>query len=279
MELLQLKYFCDAAITQNFSKTAKKFFVPTSNISQSIKRLENELETGLFTRSANKVTLNKAGAAFYKKVSAALDLLELAKTEAQSEFHPEPITINIQVNRRITMETIEKFQQKYPDISFVINHSIEQSINGYDLVITDREYDGNYTKNELKQEDLLLAYNRELFSPTVAGLEKIPFVSMSSPNSMHYHMNRICNELGFSPRVVLQSEDPFYIRKCIELGLGVAFVPKLSWAGQFTNNIAFKSIGNYKRTTYLYQKHTVSSNIKKLCEMLMQDFSNTTFAV
>ncbi|MBR2431832.1 MAG: LysR family transcriptional regulator, partial [Clostridia bacterium] len=42
MELLQLKYFCDAAETQNFSKTAKKYLVPTSNISQSIKRLEKE---------------------------------------------------------------------------------------------------------------------------------------------------------------------------------------------------------------------------------------------
>ena len=43
MELLQLKYFCDSAKTQNFSKTAENFTVPPSNISQSIKRLEKEL--------------------------------------------------------------------------------------------------------------------------------------------------------------------------------------------------------------------------------------------
>lgn len=48
MELLQLKYFCDAAETENFSKTAKKYLVPTSNISQSIKRLERELGVELF---------------------------------------------------------------------------------------------------------------------------------------------------------------------------------------------------------------------------------------
>ena len=42
MELLQLTYFCDAAVTQNFSKTAQKYNVPPSNISQSIKRLEIE---------------------------------------------------------------------------------------------------------------------------------------------------------------------------------------------------------------------------------------------
>ena len=58
MEILQLKYFCDAAQTQNFSKTAKKFLVPPSNISQTIKRLEKEVETTLFERHANKIKLN-----------------------------------------------------------------------------------------------------------------------------------------------------------------------------------------------------------------------------
>ena len=43
MELLQLMYFCDAAETENFSRTAKKYHVPPSDISQSIKRLELEL--------------------------------------------------------------------------------------------------------------------------------------------------------------------------------------------------------------------------------------------
>ena len=43
MELLQLKYFRDAAETENFSATAKNFGVPASDISQSIKRLEKEL--------------------------------------------------------------------------------------------------------------------------------------------------------------------------------------------------------------------------------------------
>ena len=55
MELLQLTYFCDAAATQNFSQTAKRFNVPPSNISQSIKRLEEELGVPLFTRSATLV--------------------------------------------------------------------------------------------------------------------------------------------------------------------------------------------------------------------------------
>ena len=276
MELLQLKYFCDAAKTQNFSKTAKKFFVPTSNISQSIKRLETELDRKLFTRSANKIVLNNTGAQFYKKVSEALCLLESAKNEARSENHSEPIRINIQVNRHITMDAVEKFQKDNPDVSFVISHSIDESAGDFDIVITDKEYDTNCQKTKLRQEPLLIAYNKDIFSPTVQDLEKLPFVSMSSPNSMHYHMNRICNDLGFFPRVVLQSEDPFYIRKCIELGLGVAIVPSLSWSGQFGKNVDFKSVGGYSRTTYIYRKKTENNFVNAFCSMLGECFNSTT---
>lgn len=43
MELLQLTYLFDAAETESFSRTAQRFTAPSSNISQSVKRLETEL--------------------------------------------------------------------------------------------------------------------------------------------------------------------------------------------------------------------------------------------
>jgi hypothetical protein len=67
MELLQLRHFCDAAKTENFSTTAKRFSVPPSAVSQSIRRLETELGASLFTRRANTVSLNATGEEFYKK--------------------------------------------------------------------------------------------------------------------------------------------------------------------------------------------------------------------
>ena len=79
MELLQLKYFCDSAETENFSKTAQKFYVPPSNISQSINRIEKELGIKLFVRSSNRIMLNKNGIEFYKRIKQALFLIDDAK--------------------------------------------------------------------------------------------------------------------------------------------------------------------------------------------------------
>ena len=75
MEFLQIKYFCDAAETENLSKTAERYFVPTSSVSQSIKRLENELGCELFEHRTNKILLNSAGKRFYTNASQALLLL------------------------------------------------------------------------------------------------------------------------------------------------------------------------------------------------------------
>ena len=55
MDLLQLRYFCHAAECENFSRTAGKYNVPTSNISQMVKRLENLL--AMFLMNGVKIHL------------------------------------------------------------------------------------------------------------------------------------------------------------------------------------------------------------------------------
>jgi len=81
MELLQLKYFRDAAITENFSQVAQKYYVPQSSISHTISRLEDELGTKLFTRNGRKVRLNEAGKHFMKKSTQRLPKLKKAYGE------------------------------------------------------------------------------------------------------------------------------------------------------------------------------------------------------
>ena len=125
MELLQLRYFCDAAQTENFSQTARKYQVPTSNISQTIKRLESELGTELFHRRKNHIFLNEQGRVFYQGAKAALEQLEDTKLRLQDvqESVNGEIKILALVNRRIITKTIEIFRELYPEVSFLLRHS------------------------------------------------------------------------------------------------------------------------------------------------------------
>ncbi len=277
MEILQLKYFCDAAETENFSKTAKKFLVPPSNISQTIKRLESELETPLFTRQVNKLKLNDSGLLFYKNAKAALELLEDAKKSLKNTLKTETIKINIHITRRVVMEAIEDFRKIHPEIRFMTAHSIEDFSDDFDIIVTDKELNLPYLKTKATEENLLLAYNKNSFSFNsnifLGKLEDLPFVTMNSDSSLYENTLKICNSMGFSPHIALQSEDPFYIRKCIEVGLGIAIIPELSWRGQFSEDILFKNIGKYKRDIYVYKKYSMSNCINEFYNMLLEKFS------
>lgn len=276
MELLQLTYFCDAAITQNFSKTAEKYRVPTSNISQSIKRLETELSVPLFDRQANRVTLNSNGQAFLEKVQPALELLQSARDAVTNQQAPKQIRVVIHVNRRIAMQAIEQYQSLYPEVSILTTHDLSEAQNA-DLVISanDLELRG-FTRELLLTEKIVLAAKRELLhttSLTAQELQHKPFITMSAGNSLHTLTEEICRDLRFQPRIALQSDDPFYIRKCVELGLGLAFVPTVSWNRQFSDEVFLHDLGDYTRDVFLYRK-THSHNHQALdhfCQVLLKE--------
>ena len=278
MEILQLKYFCDAAQTLNFSKTAKKYMVPPSNISQTIKRLEKELGTPLFDRRANKIELNDSGALYNRNARTAMELLESAEKSLEKSPEIKAIRINIHITRRVVMEVIEKFRKLHPEITFITVHHKDEISDEFDIIVTDKDLDLPYSKIKAVEENFLLAYNSNAFDfrsgITPAVLKNAPFVTMNSGSSLYENSLKICNSLGFDPHIVLQSEDPFYIRKCVELGLGIAIVPELSWRGQFSQGITLKNIGEIKRKIYVYKKHSVNKCVDEFSSMLIEEFSS-----
>ncbi len=278
MELLQLTYFCSAAETENFSKTAKIYRVPASNISQSIHRLETELGITLFDRTPNKATLNEQGKLFYENIKSALTLINDATTIAcDTEKISGEIKILAETNRRMVTKTIENFQNKYDDVSFFINHSSDDMPDKYDLIISDRIFEKkNFTKHLLVVDNLLLAMRKD--SPlaikkeiAIKDLEKEKFITMSSKSGIFKLTNEICNDEGFAPNIVIQSDDPDYIRQYIEMGLGISFVPSLSWKGTFSENVECRKLVNKKRYTFAYlntQKY-ISKATHMFLEMLL----------
>ena len=83
-------------------------------------------------------------------------------------------------------------------------------------------------------------------------------------------MEEICRKAGFSPRVAIESDDPYYLRKCVELGLGVSFVPVFSWAGQFSSDVSLLPLESHTRTTYLCTPKSTPTQapVRRLIEIL-----------
>lgn len=279
MELLQLRYFCDAAQTQNFSKTARKFQVPPSDISQSIKRLEQELSVSLFTRSANRIALNDRGRTFYLEARKALEILEHAADMASGTSQRGTMRVGIHINRRTVMEAIERFQLKYTGVNIITTHEVRSDESDFDVLISDQNLNlPGLVREKLFRENIVLAAQKGAFpAGKVISPEDIrekSFITMNAPGSLYNFTRKICGDMGFEPRITLQSEDPFYIRKCVELGLGIAFVPEYSWRGMFSGEIELWPVGDYSRDVCLYRRdvRSVPGYVKAFYEILREEF-------
>ncbi len=274
MELLQLKYFCSAAESENFSKTAKEYLVPTSNISQSIKRLETELGAELFTHTANRVRLNEDGRRFYESVSEALRLLDEGRGSLEDK-NGEPrgdIRLVCLNNRRLVTSAIEKFNAKYKGVSFIIRHTPD-AVRDFDLFISDSAPFEYSKKILVVDEDISVAMRsdnrlagKDKLSPS--DLEGERFITMPINSSLYRITALACEGAGFSPNIAIQTDDPFYVRKYVEMGLGIAFVPTNSWRGMFGEDIVLRRADGIRRRTYAFLPR--SKGTKRSVELFLE---------
>lgn len=272
MELLQLKYFCDAAKTENFSKTAEKFGVPPSCVSQSIKRLEKELSVKLFTRSANKITLNNKGIEFFEKISEGLNIINNAATAVTDDEKKGEINICVNSNRRVTMQAIKKFQSIYPNVNITTRHLSDTFSDTFDIIISrDADDLSCYKKTKLISEQLSVAINKE--NPLLRRddfnfslLADQPFISLNKQSTLYNLTRSVCRSFGFEPNIALFSDDPYYVRKYVELNLGVTVAPTFSWYGQFDDSVVLLPIPDCSCNTYIY------TNPKKYLSICARNF-------
>lgn len=277
LELLQLTYFCDAARTENFSRTAEKYGVPTSNISQTVKRLEGELGVKLFKRTANKISLSEEGKIFYEGAKRALDALSETRSRLSSDGMGE-IRLLIQTCRRVVTNAIERYKTKFPSVSISISHNPENGTE-YDFVISDTvDKPTEYEKRFLISEKIVLATKKsstigEKASITLSDLSNERFIALDGSRLSGF-TDTMCREAGFEPNVVIRTDDPYYVRRYVEMGLGVALVPSVSWRGQFSEEVELLNIGEYRRDTGVFiKKGKILTNYERaFADILVDSF-------
>lgn len=287
MELLQLRYFYESAENENFSKTAEKYMVPPSSVSMSIKKLEKELNCELFERTSNRIRLNHQGRLLQKALRSVLPVLDDAveQIRMQGQEVQGEVWLLVRNDRRIILDYIHQFKEKHPDVAFHISHDFNtKNTARYDIIIDElTERYGNFSRIPLIKEDILLAvcesnplcYQKILLK----DLKKEAFITMCEGSSLNRITKEVCKKAGFRPNIFIESDDPHYIRKCIEMNLGVAFVPEISWKGEWGARTKFLKIADfeYKRITCAYRNNAkvLLPAAKAFYEMLENVYLNS----
>ena len=146
-------------------------------------------------------------------------------------------------NRRFIFGCVSKFAEIHPDVNFQISHDYEAEQEvAFDLCITSAP---NYRQMRsgvpLIRERIVLALHE---AHPMAGQSEVnlqalrneKFITMSSRASIHAFTFGKCKEAGFEPQVPFICDDPYFVRKYISEGMGIALAPEVSWAGRFREN-------------------------------------------
>ena len=228
MELLQLRYFYESAKNENFSKTAKAYMVPTSSVSASIKRLENELGCELFDRTANRIQLNANGQLLCRTLNSVFNDIDRVVEEI-SEHIEDTRQINILVRgmREKVAELITEYSTKHPNVVFKTMFDYDDcNIDEYDVIIdAEKEMYAGYDKTELFDMRLRLKCSADsaLCQKKIYlnQLKNCSFVSMGANSNMHRILTDACMAAGFIPKFSVVCNDIACCKKFIAAGMGI----------------------------------------------------------
>lgn len=282
MELLQLKYFRESVRTKNFSHTAKKFLVPQSAVSQSIKRLEDELGVPLFNRMNNKIEPNECGKILYNQVNIALSSLDEGLNEIKF-FNSDmrgSLSILTEVNRNFMMNCVSKFKKMYPYTDFTVYHQ-RPSDNCdliFDIIVNEKPLkDKTYTGIPIVKEKVSVAVSKThpLATETTVNVSRLknePLISMQANSSLHKILQDTFRPYKYKPNITIFCDDPNCIKKYVSLGLGVAFFPEFSWKPYLDDSIVLIPFEDISPEQVTYLHHKISKEYNNKIAYLFKEF-------
>lgn len=252
MELLQLKYFQKVAKLEHMTKAAEELRIAQPALSKTISLLEKNLGVLLFDRTGKYIKLNSNGKAFLKKVDIALMALEDGQRELNNlkgEVLGE-VRLLVLVASHMIPEILTEFEKRCPNISFkLIQHLPDWNTTiDFDLCISSAPISmPNIESITLLSEEILLAVpeSHPLAAKTSISLKEVEnesFISLKPGTNLRELTDRFCHNAGFNPNVVFESDDPATVRGLIKAGLGLAFIPEISWGGAIVPSTALLHI-------------------------------------
>lgn len=127
------KTFYVVAKYNSFTKASQELYISQPAVTQSIKKLENQLNVELFKRTSNGIELTKAGEIVYFYAEKLCDIAsantELLKVVKKAAFDSINIGVPTHIGSFYLIKYLKQFNSKYPNIKInIINKKTDEMI-------------------------------------------------------------------------------------------------------------------------------------------------------
>lgn len=236
------KVFLTVSKNKSFSKAAEKLFMTQPAVSQSIAKLEQELNVALFYRTPKGVTLTNEGKVLHDYVSQALSILDAGENKIQEFKSLTTGTLRIGVGDTISrfflLPYLEDFHIKYPGIRLKVMNGTTSEITTF---VKAGEADVGICNLPVEDDLLKVSPCKDIHDSFVCGrkymnlsqspialdvLMKMPLIFLEKKANSRKYVEAYLKESGYNfvPEFELGSHD--LLLQFAKINLGIACVTR-----------------------------------------------------
>ena len=231
LNLVYLKYFCDAAKSGSISQSAKQNFVTQSAISQGIHKLEEALGKELITHQQNKFKITPEGETVLEKsrdIFQGVLELEGALTSKKGEVSGRiEFACMHSFALALLPEQLKKLRALYPklQVNFRLGHTdmirelIRKRIIDFGIVLDNEDLSGFQCHEIYRGEYRLYIAKKEQHA------EKLAFITSEELMETNLLRKAYLKKYRRELDVLMQVSSWEVIAKLTEQGLGIGFFP------------------------------------------------------
>ncbi|MBW4609575.1 MAG: LysR family transcriptional regulator [Hassallia sp. WJT32-NPBG1] len=254
MELRHLRYFIAVAEELNFTRAAERLHIAQPPLSQQIQALETELGVQLFERKKRPLQLTTAGEVLLTEARLVFATVERAiistKRASRGEIGRLVVGANSSIANSVLPDILRVFRSRFADVELVLREltskqqiqelrsapggsaSLSRGIDvGFDRLPNENQNDTALSFLPILQEPLVIALPEQ---HPLAAQSQIPLYALADepfvlppPDLVPSYSQIIdlCQQVGFTPKVVQQATWMITVLSLVAGGVGVALLP------------------------------------------------------
>lgn len=247
MELRTLKTFCVAARTLSFTRTAVALGYAQSSVTSQMKALEESLGVPLFDRMGNRLQLTEPGERLLAYADRLLALAEEARAAVRSDEPRGALTIAAPESIRTYLlpQLLQRFAAAFPAVRLrfaplpvrEFKRALMEGVIDLAFILEEPFARGSLRVEHLRDEPLaVLAHPshplaaREGVTARDSVGETILLTELGCSYRNLFERSLINAGAHPGPRMEFQSIEA--MKRCVEVGLGIAALPRMAVAAE-----------------------------------------------
>src|SRR4051812_22274191 len=279
MDINQLEVLVTVARERSFSRAAEVLGRTQPAISQSIRRLEQEIGERLFDRSSKDGTLTPAGEVLMDHARQMLNLRNSATRSMRELRELQEGKVSISANEHTVfylLPIIEEFRRRHPRVKVEVHRGVASRIP---KEITAREVELgviSFTPNETSIKAipvftdslaLIVAPSHRLAGRAIVSIDDLGTETLIAHNAQSPYRAKVIEafEKYRTPmNIYIELPSLEAIKRLVERGVGVALVPRLTAEDEIVGGrlipIKIKELKLERRLNIIYRRNSALSH-------------------